>query len=160
MTASAQQIQSSSSGSIGTVLPQVAPGQQQNNNNGRGISFVTRPTPTAANASLARGFFAAGGVNLGGNGAIVTTPGANSSDNSSVIARTAPQKSAIPSNAELSRIAAAAQRGDARAQARLVEIGRAMTEQPIPASTVSSPAAPPSTAAARTKAGARQPAAK
>lgn len=127
---SAQQATQSGSGSLGAVLPQVAPGMQQNNNNGRGISFVTRPTPTAATASLARGFFAAGGVQLGGGAAAAGAgaPGAVGSGNAVFAAKPGSKATppAVASNAEINRLAAAASRGDARAQARLAEIGRAI----------------------------------
>ena len=132
---SAQQATPSGSGSgtIGTVLPQVAPGMQQNNNNnGRGISFVTRPTPTAATASLARGFFAAGGVQLGGGGGAAAAgagTGATAGNGAAVFAsKPAPKAAtpAVPSTVEINRLTIAASRGDARAKARLAEIGRAM----------------------------------
>lgn len=129
---SAQQATPSGSGSgtIGTVLPQVAPGMQQNNNNnGRGISFVTRPTPTAATASLARGFFAAGGVQLGGAAAAGAGTGATAGNGAAVFAsKPAPKAAtpAVPSTVEINRLTIAASRGDARAKARLAEIGRAM----------------------------------
>ena len=129
---SAQQATQSGSGTIGTVLPQVAPGMQQNNNNnGRGISFVTRPTPTAASASLARGFFAAGGVQLGGGGAAAAGAGtgATAGSGAAVFAsKPAPKATApaVPSTIEINRLTVAASRGDARAKARLAEIGRAM----------------------------------
>lgn len=117
------------SGGVGTVLPQVAPGLQQNNNNnnGGGISFVTRRTPTAVTANQARGFFAAGGVNLGGAAVGAGGGSVGGVDSSPITAGVERQPVVLPTEAELARLAAAAQRGDAKAQARLAEYRRALT---------------------------------
>lgn len=130
--ANAQQSSSGNAGSggVGTVLPQVAPGLQQNNNNnnnGGGISFVTRRTPTAVTANQARGFFAAGGVNLGGAAVGAGGGSVGGVDSSPITAGVERQPVVLPTEAELARLAAAAQRGDAKAQARLAEYRRALT---------------------------------
>jgi hypothetical protein len=139
-TARAQQVGggATGSGTVGTVLPQVAPGLQQNNNAGGGISFVTRRTSTAVSASQAGGFFAAGGVSLGGAtaGAGGSSVGGGSAGGmaAGLVAAEATRRSvALPSEVELASTAAAAQRGDAKAQARLAEYRRALTGANAPA---------------------------
>ena len=121
------------SGTVGTVLPQVVPGMQQNNNAGGGISFVTRRTPTAVSAHQARGFFGAGGVNLGG-AAVGAGGGSVGGLEAAPITAGANRRSvALPSEVELASTAAAAQRGDAKAQARLAAYRRALTGANAPA---------------------------
>lgn len=111
-------------------VAQVVPGM--NGNRGGGIRYVTRPTPTATSMATAQGFFAAGGVRVGGtvgaNGtAVAGAPGAAGVAASGVIA-TAPRTTptVIPSDSEMRLLAAAAHRGDAAAKARLTAIGQAM----------------------------------
>lgn len=111
-------------------VAQVVPGM--NGTRGGGISYVTRPTPTANAMATAQGFFAAGGVRVGGtvgaNGAAVAgTAGASAGAAPGVLA-TAPKAPAtvIPSDREMRILAAAANRGDAAAKARLSAIGQAM----------------------------------
>lgn len=134
------------SGTVGTVLPQVAPGMQQNNNNnaGGGISFVTRRTPTAVGANQARGFFAAGGVNLGGAAVGAGAGSVGGMETAPITAGVNRRSVALPTEAELANTSAAAQRGDAKAQARLAEYRRALTGG---SATVVTPPAP--TAAAQ-----------
>ena len=115
------------SGTVGTVLPQVVPGMQQNNNAGGGISFVTRRTPTAVSANQARGFFGAAGG--GGGGA----PRVGGLEAAPITAGANRRSVALPSEVELASTAAAAQRGDAKAQARLAAYRRALTGANAPA---------------------------
>lgn len=130
-------------GTVGTVLPQVAPGLQQNNtiNSGGGISFVTRRTPTAVTANQARGFFAAGGVNLGGAAVGAGGGSVGAVDNLPITAGVQRRPVALPSESELASTAAAAQRGDAKAQARLEEYRRALTGQAAPPTSGPTPTA-------------------
>jgi len=122
-----QQSQTSAAGSA-VSLPQVSPGASQNQSRG-GISFVTRPTPTAVRMATAQGFFGAGGISLGA--ANNPAPGANGNAPSANGPALIAQKSAHTqvSDRELSRLAVAANRGDVRARARLTEIGLALTAQ-------------------------------
>ncbi len=123
-----QQSQTGVAGSSAVSLPQVSPGAGLNQSRG-GISSVTRPTPTAVRMATAQGFFSAGGVSLGA--ANNPAPGVNVNPSSGNGPALIGRKS-VPtqvSDRELSRLAAAANRGDVRAQARLTEIGLALVAQ-------------------------------
>jgi hypothetical protein len=126
--AQGQQAQTGVAGTSAVSLPQVSPGTGLNQSRG-GISSVTRPTPTAVRMATAQGFFSAGGVSLGA--ARNPAPGVNVNPASGTGPALIGHKSvpAQVSDRELSRLAAAANRGDTRARARLTEIGLAMVSQ-------------------------------
>lgn len=126
--AQGQQAQAGVAGTSAVSLPQVSPGTGLNQSRG-GISSVTRPTPTAVRMTTAQGFFSAGGVSFGA--ARNAAPGVNVNPASGTGPALIGHKSvpAQVSERELSRLAAAANRGDTRARARLTEIGLAMVSQ-------------------------------
>ena len=123
-------------------LGQVSPAFGRNG--GGGISYVTRPTPMATAVSTAQGFFAAGGVNVGGVAAGSAGGGVAVANGPALIAGTAAPRTPapqVPSDKELARLANAANRGDARAQAQLAIAARAMLARDEAAAASTAPAA-------------------
>ncbi len=131
-------------------LGQVSPAFGRNG--GGGISYVTRPTPTATAMGTAQGFFAAGGVNVGGAATAASGAGVAVGSAPALIAGVAAPRSPappVPSDKELAILANAANRGDARAQARLAIAARAMLARDEAAAAAPPAPVPAPTAATR-----------